>query len=48
MLFTKYVVFESPNTHVAVLLLDKFKEGGHVRPAEVVDGLQPREHAALR
>ena len=48
MLFTKYVVFESPNTHVAVLLLNKLEERRHVRPAEVVDGLQPREHAALR
>jgi hypothetical protein len=29
-----------------VLLLDELEEGGHVRPAEVVDGLQTGEHAA--
>jgi len=32
--------------HVAVLLLDKLQEGGHVRPAEVVYGLEPCEHAS--
>jgi hypothetical protein len=31
-------------SYIAVLLLDKLEEGGHVRPAEVVDGLQAGEH----
>lgn len=26
-------------THITVLLLDKFEERGHVRPAKMVDGL---------
>jgi len=34
------------STYIAVLLLDELEEGGHVRPAEVVDGLQTGEHAA--
>ncbi len=29
-----------------MLLLDELEEGGHVRPAEVVDGLQTGKHAA--
>lgn len=33
---------------VAMLLLDKLEEGRHVGPAKVVDGLEAREHAALR
>ena len=45
MLFIKYVVFESPNTHVAVLLLNKLEERRHVRPAKVVDGFEAGEHA---
>ena len=42
------VHISSTTTHVAMLLLNKFEERRHVRPAEVVDGLQAREHAALR
>ena len=34
--------------HVAVLLLDELEEGGHVGPPEVVDGLEPGEHAPSR
>ena len=34
------------DTYITVLLLDKFEERGHVRPAKMVDGLQPREHTA--
>ena len=33
--------------HVAVLLLDKLEEGGHVRPTKVVDGLESSEHGAM-
>ena len=29
-----------------MLLLDELEEGGHVRSAEMVDGLQAGEHAA--
>lgn len=29
-------------------MLDELEEGGHVGPAEVVDGAQPREHAPVR
>lgn len=36
------------STHVAMLLLNKFEEGRHVRSAEVIDCLQAREHTALR
>jgi len=32
--------------HVAVLLLDKLQEGGHIRTSEMVDSLQSGEHAA--
>lgn len=31
-------------TNVSVLSLHESQEGRHVRPAEVVDGLQPCEH----
>ena len=46
--FFSVVHISSTSTHVAMLLLNKFEERRHVRPAEVVDGLQAREHAALR
>ena len=46
--FFSVVHISSTTTHVAMLLLNKFEERRHVRPAEVVDGLQAREHAALR
>ena len=31
-----------------MLFLDEFEEGGHVRPTEMVDGLEPGEHATTR
>ena len=31
-----------------MFLLDELEEGGHVGPAEVVDGLQTSEHGAVR
>ena len=34
-------------TYVAVLSLDEFEERRHVGSAEVVNGLQPGEHAAV-
>ena len=34
------------DTYITVLLLDKFEERWHVRPAKMVDGLQPGEHTA--
>ena len=34
------------DTHITMFLLDKFEEGGHVRPPKMVDGLQACKHAA--
>ena len=38
---------DSDLAHVAVLLLDELEEGGHVRSAKVIDGLETSEHGAV-